>query len=210
MIMLGPNGNARSSLATVVRARYFDRVERVRVRGLEVTGEADTIITLARFLGRADQERVVDEVLVRGSCSIDHLSEVFADRGRVPGGAVLATIIDERLPDGYQPPTTELERLLYRLADHPDIPPSTRQLPFAFQRVRATVDLYIAAWRLILEADGRRWHNRQADHERDRLRDNEATAHGLAVLRFTWKMLVESPDECLDTLLRTGRVRSAS
>ncbi len=122
---------------------------------------------------------------------------------------MLASVIGERLADAYQPPTSELERHLYRVVDHPGIPPTTRQLPFRFRRVEATVDLYVAAWRLIVEGDGRRWHNRKADHDRDRLRDNEATAHGYAVLRFTWEMLTRSPEECLDTLLRTGQVRSA-
>ena len=81
-------------------------------------------------------------------------------------------------------------------------------MPFAFQHVDATVDLYSAAWRLIVEADGRRWHTRKADQERDNLRDNEAVTHGYAVLRFTWPMLTRSADRCLDTLLRTGRVRT--
>lgn len=210
VIMVRPTGNARSPLASVIRSKYFDKVERARIRGFQTTGVADTIVTLARDHNPHVLERIVDEVLVRKSCAVQRLAEVADDRPQARGIGKLLPIIGERLPDAYEPPTTELERLLYRLVDHPDIPPSTRQLPFRFQRVDATVDLYIAAWHLIVEADGRRWHNRQADHDRDRLRDNEATAHGYAVLRFTWKMLTGSPDLCLDTLLRTGRVRSAS
>ena len=80
-------------------------------------------------------------------------------------------------------------------------------MPIAFRRVDATVDAYISVWRLIVEGDGRRWHTRKADYERDRLRDNEATAHGYAVLRFTYEMLRHSPGDCLDTLLRTGQSR---
>jgi hypothetical protein len=209
VIMVGPTGNAQSPLATVIRTKYFDRIERVRIRGFETTGEADTIVTLARDHDTASLERIVDEVLVRKSCSVAHLAEVLDDRPRSRGVRKLIPIIGERKPDAYQPPTSELERLLYPLVDHPLVPPATRQLPFSFQQVNATVDLYIALWRLIVEGDGRRWHTRQEDMERDRLRDNEATAHGLAVLRFTWNMLTESPEGCLDTLLRTGQVRSA-
>jgi very-short-patch-repair endonuclease len=58
-----------------------------------------------------------------------------------------------------------------------------------------------------VEADGRRWHTRQADFERDRDRDNMAAAHGIAILRFTYKMLVHQPDHCLGTILATGRAR---
>lgn len=210
MIMVGPTGSARSRLASVIRSKYFDRIERVLIRGFETTREADTIVTLARHHHQRDLERIVDEVLVRKSCTVQHLAEVVADRPRARGVAKLTPIIDERLPNAYQPPTSELERLLYRLVEHPEIPPSTRQLPFQFMRADATVDLYIADWRLIVEGDGRRWHTRQADLERDRLRDNEATAHGYAVLRFTWKMLTGFTGQCLDTLLRTGQVRSPS
>lgn len=77
-----------------------------------------------------------------------------------------------------------------------------------YQRVDATVDAYLPSWRLIVEGDGRRWHTRRADMERDRLRDNEATAHGFAVLRFTYEMLRDARHSCLDTLLRTGRARA--
>jgi hypothetical protein len=210
IIMVGSTGNARSTLATVIRSRYFDLIERDRVRGFETSAEADTIVTLAKDHSANDLERVVDEVLARGSCSAQTLADVAARRSHSPGLRKLLSIIEARLPGAYQPPTSELERQLYRLVDHPAIPPTTRQLPFHFQKVDATVDLYIAAWRLIVESDGRRWHNRKADHERDRSRDNEATAHGFAVLRFTWEMLTKSPNGCLDTLVRTGQVRSAS
>jgi very-short-patch-repair endonuclease len=74
--------------------------------------------------------------------------------------------------------------------------------------VPGTVDAYIPLWRLITEADGRRWHTRQADFERDRTRDNLATSHGIGVLRFTYQMLVRQPEQCLSTILATGRTRS--
>lgn len=97
--------------------------------------------------------------------------------------------------------------MLYRLLDDRTLPSYSRQTPIRYPGVEATVDAYIDAWRLIVEGDGRRWHTRRADHDRDRRRDNEATAHGLAVLRFTYEMLRDHPKECLDTLMRTGQVR---
>jgi hypothetical protein len=210
VIMVGLEGNARCPLASVIRSKYFEEVERTRIRGFETTGEADTIVTLARDHDEETLERLVDDVLARGSCSVEQLASTVDARPGFRGIGKLRPIIDERRPDAYQPPTSELERLLYRLVDHPLIPPSTRQLPFKFRTVNATVDLYIVAWRLIIEGDGRRWHTREADMERDRLRDNEATAHGYAVLRFTWRLLTQTPETCLETILRTGEVRSVS
>ena len=89
----------------------------------------------------------------------------------------------------------------------PALPTYTRQMPMHYHHLNATVDAFIPVWRLIVEGDGRRWHTRRADYDRDRLRDNEATAHGYAVLRFTYEMLRYKAAECRDTLLRSGRAR---
>lgn len=209
VIVIGLDGNARSPLARVIRSHRFADVGRTRRRGFVVTDEAETVMTLARDLRAGRLEALVDWVLARGSCTVADLYRVVLASGGVPGVARLRPIVELRLSDAYQPPTTELERLLYRLLDHRLLPEYTRQLPIQYQRASATVDAYIGAWRLIVEGDGRRWHTRKADLERDRWRDNEATAHGYAVLRFTYRMLRDRPDECLDTLLRTGRVRSS-
>lgn len=116
-------------------------------------------------------------------------------------------IVEYRLPEAYQPPTSELERLLFLLLDDPTLPAYSRQMPMQYRRLNATVDACIPVWCLIVEGDGRRWHTRRADYDRDRLRDNEATAHGYAVLRFTYEMLRYEAAECRDTLLRSGRAR---
>lgn len=210
VIVVGSTTNARSPLAKVMRSIFFDEIQPVRLRGFPVTPEGETIIMLARDLGVTDLERVVDESLARNSVLAADLA-VLADKRRgSPGLKKLRPIIEERLEDAYQPPTSELERHLYRLVNSPGIPMTTRQMPFRFHEVDATVDLYIPAWRLIVEADGRRWHTRKADMEIDRVRDNEATAHGFAVLRFTWTMLTSDARGCMETLTRTGRVRLAS
>lgn len=210
VIMIGSSGNGRSELATIMRSKYHDEIETLRVRGFVVTTQAETALTLARELSSTRLEKLIDEQLAAGTLTIDTLATLVDERSGSPGLKRLRPIIHERLPDAYQPPTSELERLLYRLMEDSRVPESTRQMPIRFDRANATVDLFIPAWRLIVEGDGRRWHTRKADMERDRRRDNEATAHGLAVLRFTWHMLTNEAPNCFETLLRTGRIRAAS
>jgi very-short-patch-repair endonuclease len=210
VIMVGPTTNARSPLARVIRSGHFNDVPWVRRRGFPDTDEVETIVTMARELPIDQLERIMDNALARGSIAVREVADRIERRGGAPGLGKLRPIVDERREDAYQPPTSELERFLYQLVDNPAIPASTRQMPFRFETVDACVDLYIPAWRLIVEADGRRWHTRKADMELDRRRDNEATAHGLAVLRFTWKTLTMEPNGCLETLIRTGKVRSVS
>lgn len=207
VVMTGLTANARSPLARVIRSHRFEQVGQVRKRGFVVTDEAETVMTLARDLAEERLEALVDELLARKSCSVEQLARVVDLSKGVPGVPKLRRIVDYRNLDAYQPPTSELERLLYRVLDDPRMPPYTRQMPMSYRQVNATVDAYVTAWRLIVEGDGRRWHTRKADMERDRIRDNEAVAHGHAVLRFTYPILRDRPHEVIDTLLRTGEVR---
>jgi very-short-patch-repair endonuclease len=209
VIMIGLDGNARSPLARIIRSQRFETVGRVRRRGFTATDVAETVMTLARDLDETAIEGLVDALLARKSVSVAELIDVVGLSDDVPGVRKLRRVVGYRAPTAYQSPTSELERLLYRLLDDPRLPDHTRQMPMSYQRVDATVDSYIHLWRLIVEGDGRRWHTRRADMARDRLRDNEATAHGYAVLRFTYEQLRDEPATCLDTLLRTGRVRQA-
>lgn len=210
VIMVPEGRNARSPLARVIRSRWFEDVRRSRVGAFLCTDPAETIVTLARDLSSPRIEHLVDECLASGLVDIDVLTAVVADRGGSPGMSRLRPILEERTADAYQPPTSELERLLHRLLDHPSVPAHRRQHPFRSERIEMIVDAYIPEWRLIVEADGRRWHTRKADFERDRLRDNAATARGIAVLRFTWRMLKRDPNGCLATLIDTGVTRTAS
>jgi very-short-patch-repair endonuclease len=210
VILIGADENARSPLARVIRSTRFESVSTVRRRGFLVTNEPETILTLSRELSAERLEALVDWILARQGCTAWDIHEVVEMSSGMPGIGKLRPIVDYRLPDAYQPPSSELERLLYRVLDDPRLPSYTRQMPIQFPRVEATVDAYLAAWRLIVEGDGRRWHNRRADHERDRLRDNEATAQVYAVLRFTYQMLRDRPGDCLETVIRTGWVRQTS
>lgn len=208
-ILVPFTGNARSSLARVIRTRHFDSVEASQVRGFLATTAAETILTLSLRERPTTIERILDNALARSSVSIPDFHPILErlEYARQPGLKPLRRIIAARADDAYQPPTTELERLLYRLLDRPEIPAYTRQLPIAYPRMDATVDAYIGLWRTIAEADGRRWHTRKADFERDRERDNAAAAAGIQVVRFTYRMLRYEPEECLKTLIQVGQWR---
>ena len=202
-IVVPGNGNARSPLADVIRSKHFAEMRSHRVKGFAVTSPAETVLALAPKSSFSDLERLVDDALLSRSASIEDFDRL---RGRhVPGSTILGRIIDLRRATAYQPPTSELERLLEPIISHPDVPPVSRQHPLLHNGISSVVDCFVGAWLLIVEADGRRWHSRQADFERDRTRDNAATAVGIATLRFTWDMLKRRPQECLAVLLQTGR-----
>ncbi|MGH8910987.1 MAG: type IV toxin-antitoxin system AbiEi family antitoxin domain-containing protein [Acidimicrobiia bacterium] len=210
-ITVPAGGNARSPLAKVTRSRWFDQLATSQVDGFTVTSPAETIMALAGRLPLLRMERLVDEGLAGQWLTTQEFDPIRERNrgGRVRGAARLTAILDERSDTAWQPPGNELERYLDLLVDHPGIPPATRQHPFSAGRSTMIVDRYIDLWWLILEADGRRWHTRRADFERDRARDNAAAAQGIAVLRFTWTMLTQDMAACRQTLLETGARRVA-
>ena len=72
------------------------------------------------------------------------------------------------------------------------------------------VDGLVERWRIVLEGDGRAWHTRVDDFERDRRRDQAAAAAGYLTLRFTYHQIVREPERCLSTLIDAGARRIAA
>lgn len=208
-LLLPFTGNARSQLAHITRSRLFSLVGHHTIDGLRVTNVAETLLVLGYRNPPAHIERWIDELMADGRLSASHFDLIFARlaNARVRGLPALRRIVMARDHDSYQPPTSQLERLLYRLLEDDTLPPSARQLPFVFETVHATVDAYIPSWRMVVEADGRRWHTRKADFDRDRARDNAAATRGIVVIRFTYRMLKSDPGACKRTLIEAGKWR---
>lgn len=205
-------GNARSPLARIVRSRHFERVATVMIDGFASTSVAETVLTLSLRESANTLERIVDDRIAARALHITDFDPILErlTNARQRGLPTLRRIVAERDSDAYQPPTSELERLLYRLLDRDELPDYSRQLPIDYPSMKATVDAYLPAWRTIVEGDGRRWHTRKADFERDRRRDNAAAAAGLLVIRFSYHMIRYEPDVCLQTLLDAGRFRQSA
>lgn len=209
--LLVPSGtSSRSPIARLTRTIWFDAIDTVHVAGLPVASRPETLTQLAGKISMRQLEEILDDQLAADQLTVEDFEPIRrrVGDGRVRGASQLFSLLDARAHDAWEPPVTRLEGLLHRLVGDPRIPPAASQHPFQFDACPMIVDLYIAEWRLILEADGRRWHSRRADFERDRARDNAAAAQGLAVLRFTWQMLTRDFEGCLQTLLRTGETRS--
>jgi very-short-patch-repair endonuclease len=193
-----------SALASVHQCAGLRAVAR---SGMSVTALPLTLVHLAAIETRPRLSRTIDEVLVGGLASFDDLVREAEHRstGHPRGVGALLELL-RVCGDGYVPPTSELERLLWRVLDDPRLPGADRQAPFPWspggpQRV----DAVIPEWRRIVEADGRRWHTRRADFERDRARDHLAQRHGYEVTRFGWCELAETPASAVELLLAIGR-----
>lgn len=201
-------GRGHSRLARVHRR---DDIPTTTVEGISVVTAEWAIADLAATASSALVERAVDDALVRELVSAGSLLVVQAQlsAGRIRGATRLGPIVEER-SSHYVPPTNELEAALYRLLDRPDFPAYERQARFPWRpSAPQRVDAYVPAWRRIIEADGRSWHARHTDFERDKRRDHEAQRHGIEVTRFTWLHLVRDPGYAYDVLNDIAGSRAA-
>jgi very-short-patch-repair endonuclease len=211
VIVVPGAANARSGIARVVRSEYFHELEIERVKGFPVTSIAETLLALAGEVSRAKLDQLVDDLTLAGRVeAADLLPVIERETGRRRRGIVFyRELVEARLPDAPQPESSYLERILERLLSKISVPEWTREHPFSLGDRPGRVDVFIPAWNVVIEADGRNFHARRAAFETDRVRDNELATRGIQVIRLTYEMLTEDPDGCMQTILAVGRVRSA-
>jgi hypothetical protein len=207
-IVVPPGTNHRTKLATVHESSW----PKVRViDGLRAVDLTDTLFQLAAATSPLRLRRAFESAVVEHGLALPALRDrcVELARKRLPGIGHLRELIEEH-GEGAPPAESELERLLGDVLDEcVGFPGWTRQaaLP-GWERGSARVDVLVPEWRLVIEADGRRWHARLDDFDRDRWRDNLATAAGYDVLRFTHHQLTAGKAECLCLLANYGDLRS--
>jgi very-short-patch-repair endonuclease len=153
--------------------------------GFPVTTPMRTLTDLAgtepkprveRAFEQAERLRLLDVVELEAEC-----------HGR-RGSRLLKQLITE----GREAPAskTELERALLDVCHAYDIsPPSLNAVVHGEE-----VDAYWSQYGLVVELDSWDWHRTRGRFENDRRRDAKLAAHGIRVLRFTWRQLRNQPD----------------
>jgi Protein of unknown function (DUF559) len=177
--------------------------------GLPVSTPERAIVDLAAVVGRRRLGAVVDLATDRLT-STGRIAVCVAEVAR-PGKrglAKLGDVLDERGP-GYVPPQSELEHRLFDALAGAGLPAPVRQFPLPTSGgVSGLVDAAYCDVRLILEADGRRWHTRILDLRRDHLRDAEAARAGWQTLRFLYEEIVGDPGHVAETVADVRRARA--
>lgn len=207
-IVVHPSAGHRCAFARVHRRTD---VETTSVSGIRVTTVPQTLVDLTNRLRSTKLEDVWTSALIRGRTTLDDLTErVEAAQAQRLAHRGLARAMLDALVVGDTVAESELELLLLGLVrDVPGVPGVVPQLPLPWWRRGAgRGDVGIPAWRLILEADGRAWHARLRDFDRDRERDNLAVANGYAVLRFTSVHLRKQPETVVQIIAEAGRHRT--
>jgi hypothetical protein len=176
--------------------------------GLPTTTVDRTIVDLAAVCSAARLERILEGAVNGGRTTEARVASTLGEiarRGK-PGIGKLGRALDDRSP-GEPIGESELERMLLRAVFRAGNPPPVPQFPHPGRHPgRGRVDFAYPEAKVILEADGRRWHQRIADLRRDRARDNEAARAGWVTLRFMHEELRSDPEDVgqavLDVLAR--------
>ncbi|MGH8874084.1 MAG: type IV toxin-antitoxin system AbiEi family antitoxin domain-containing protein [Acidimicrobiia bacterium] len=181
----------------VHRTRDLADHHRTVIDLLPVTTVARTVVDLAAVCHIKLVAVILDELLVQRRLQPDALNRVFhevARRGK-PGSGPLRELLVERLSDDLIH-ATKLERLGRDLFRSGGLPVPVWQYPAPWND-HERIDCAWPSCAVGCEFDGRRWHTRAADFERDRRRDRQAILHGWRILRFTWEDLTRRPEEVL-------------
>jgi hypothetical protein len=204
-----PTGRqSRNRLATAHRSNL---TAITAVEGIRVTTVAQTLLDVCNRVDLRRLERWADGAILERKVTVAELDERRRahDKSRTPGIGAWRALVDERLADGWAPPESELEALLWdAYAAVPGQPGATRQAPAWWEEGDGRKDIVVDDWRLIIEGDGRRWHARVRDFETDRWRDSVAVAHGYAVQRFTYVHLTRRAKE-VTVLIGRAAARAA-
>lgn len=181
--------------ATVHQSRYLPPHHWCMYWGRRTTTLPRLFVDLAPMVGKGRLDLAYEHALLNRNLTEARMSACFRELlspGR-KGMEKLATILDARGP-GYVPAASELERLLFEVVAGAGLPDPVRQYPLpGRQEVKGCVDAAFVEARLILEADGRRWHTRVADFARDKARDKQAARVGWQTLRFCHVELTSDP-----------------
>ena len=170
----------------VVHANRLAATHTTRIDGLPVTALARTLLDLAEVLSIGELAQCIDRT-----------------GNRLRPELIPSMIIDHRGRHGLKPlrqallitrpqhvlTRSELERRGLKLIE-------AAQLPEPEVNVRLhgyEVDLLWRAQRLVVELDGRRWHDNPAARERDSRRDTNLLCRGYRVMRLTWRQVVNEP-----------------
>ncbi len=192
-----PHYDHRRRGAVTVHQQRVHLLDRTKVDGVPVTTVERTLCDLAMMFSITRLRHVVQTAHLERKCTIESIGSTLLRVGTIgrPGSAKLIDVLDEMGP-GEPIPRTHLEAKLDDALEIAGLPMGTAQPPLPGTGCRSgLVDRAFPEAKLIVEADGRRWHARNAAMVADRERDFEAARAGWQTVRLMFEQLDNDPDD---------------
>lgn len=201
-----PRAGRRSPTGTegvvIHNVRDLEPLDIVKFKNvLPLTSATRTLIDLSRMCDPESFELMLDEALRRGLTRLSRLRWRLRTIGQGREGvALLNGLIEEREGAGLS--QSVLETKFLRLLKRARLPIPVQQFEVFLAGRRAFLDFAYVDQRLAIEVDGYRYHSGIRSYQRDRDRNNALTNLGWRILRFTWKDVIERPDEVIEQIRR--------
>jgi very-short-patch-repair endonuclease len=168
------------------------------VNGLPVTGVEATLVALANILDEEALEIACEDLRRRRLTSISarraYLAR-FARRGRRGTTAMRRLLRDV---DPRWPARSTLEVKARRLLVAHGIRHFEREFPLEWNGRLERFDFAFRAAKVIVETNGRRWHDDVGDDEHDNEKWSVPARHGYRIVFATWQKAVRDPDAFID------------
>jgi very-short-patch-repair endonuclease len=157
--------------------------------GLRLTSPALTALDLCATVGG----EAIDQALRTRATTLAHLQRAMeVTTARVGNPTRRQLLLDSR-----SEPWLEAERSLHRLLRAAGITGWQANRAVLLGDLTFYVDVIFRKRKLAIEIDGRLYHNGAEVFETDRWRQNLLVLDGWCVLRFTWTMINERPEEVI-------------
>ncbi|MGH2942659.1 MAG: endonuclease domain-containing protein, partial [Solirubrobacteraceae bacterium] len=173
----------------VHRSRGLDRRDVIRHDGIWVTSPARTLLDLAADMPLRALRRMIRRAQVEHRVSVRQVLEVLTRANGHHG----ATALRAAIADGPAPTRSELEDVVLDLIDAVTSVRPEINAPLLLGGERLVPDFLWRERRVVIEADGRRYHDGPVARAHDARRQAILEAHGYRVLRITWEQAVRHP-----------------
>ena len=169
----------------VHRSRGLTRSDVSRALGIPVTSPVRTLIDLADALDDLALARAVNEARLSRHVRLEQIAERLES---APGRRAVARL-RPLIGRGDGPTRSRLEREFLSFCERQGFPrPQVNRRIIGYE-----VDMLWPAERVVVELDGRWFHDDPGAFERDREKDAALTVAGYRVMRVTWRRLMERP-----------------
>jgi predicted transcriptional regulator of viral defense system len=167
--------------------------------GIRVTCPARTILDVAATMPAKQLRRMARQAQAEQRVNVRQLVDILERHPRRRGAAKLRRVI----ADGPAPTRSDHEDLVLDLIDRADLARPELNPKLHLDGRDIFPDTLWRDERLVIECDGRRWHDDPLTRQNDADKQAILEAHGYRVLRITWQQVVDHPAQTL------ARIRAA-
>jgi hypothetical protein len=189
----------------VHRTAVLDAADRRLRQGIPLTSPARTLLDCAAVVPERRLRRLVREAFVLRLVTLAELVEILRRLGPRRGSRRLAAVV----ATGFVPTRSILEDVVLDLIERGGLERPAVNVPLRFAGRTVVPDFRWPSRRLVVEADGRTFHDNQLAREDDAERQALLEAHGERVVRVTWGQTLKRPEQTLARLRAAGAPSAA-